>query len=617
MNTYATRLREELAPVRSEIAGLRKRHRGSRQALLREMKSYLHGLDIASMTGGARLIVMALRRVIDLEDADGTIGRYENALRSLLADVGDALTLLAEDAAELDWEGYFERWYAKSVSAGDRNVRRTAFGHLMAILGLEVTRDYLLESRLPVAPVSVARAEHLVEAQRYNLASAHRPRRIRIKAACLLMLRERMPCRSDELRFLRWEDVSIGTPLIIVIARAAGAALKNDYAMREVVIEDPSPELIRWLQDLQARAGHDTRVFGSDFDAREMAMVDALVSEALKAATGDPDVNAMALRRFAINRAMVDVLHVDGQKAASAAHLHAGLLEVSASAGHASTFRAFSDYVVGLPELRYQWLNADGSPLQLRMNPVKRLQLVDGITEAAARKRVQRGRPIPRGLAAPARCPGERQRAGPPDGASAPPRGSEPVERQLRYVFERLNGASPAAAELAVAIAPASARRFDRFIELHRLDTPQGATTLTKPLRKALAELHETIAEPARAVGAAHGLRLPFRSPERGWMFRSHGEFYEWKPIWQALGRFGLDVRVTAATSREAGARERLEETCRDLGIARPQPQTVGRRTSTEWVQVDVRRYGWTMDIGQRIVATALVVALSSLLEAS
>jgi len=617
MNTYAARLREELEPVRSEIAGLRRRHQGSRQALLREMKSYLHGLDIASMTGGARLIVMVLRRVIDLEDVDGTIGRYENALRSLLVDVGDALTLLAEDAAELDWEGHFKRWYARSVSAGDRNVRRTAFGHLMAILGLEVTRDYLLESQLPVAPVSVVRAGHLAEARRYILASDHRPRRIRIKAACLLMLRERMPCRSDELRFLRWVDVGIGNPLVIVIAGAAGAALKNDYAIREVVIEDPPPELIRWLQDLQASAGHDTRVFGSDFDAREMAMVDALVSEALKAATRNPSVNAMALRRFAIDRTMVDVLRFDAQHARSAAHLHTGLLEVSAAAGHASTFRAFNDYVVDLPELRYQWLNADGSPLQLRMNPVKRLQLVDGISEAAAQKRVRRGRPIPRGLAAPARCPGELRDTAPPAGASAPPLGSEPAERQLRYVFERLNGASPAAAELAVAIAPASARRCDRFIEQQRLDTPQGTATLTKSLRTALAELHAAIAEPARAIGAQHGLRLPFRDPRHGWMFLSYGEFYEWKPIWQALVRCGLDIRVTASVSPEAHALERLKETCRDFGIAPPKLQTIGRRTSSEWVQVDVRRPGWPMDIGQRIVAAALVVAISSLTEAS
>jgi hypothetical protein len=191
------------------------------------------------------------------------------------------------------------------------------------------------------------------------------------------------------------------------------------------------------------------------------------------------------------------------------------------------------------------------------------------------------------------------------------------VARQLRYVFERLNGASSRAAELAVAIAPASARRIDRFIEQHRLDTSQGATTLTKSLRKALDELHETIAEPARAIGALHGLRLPFRDPGHSWIFRTYGEFYEWKPIWRALGRCGLDVRVTASKSPEANALEQLKEVCRDLGLAQPKLHKYSRGTSGNWVLAEVRRPGWAMDISQRIVATALIVTLASLTEAS
>jgi hypothetical protein len=450
-----------------------------------------------------------------------------------------------------------------------------------------------------MAPVSVVTDVILAGAVRI-IESSSLPARTRNHAALILLLRSLAAMRGDEVARLRREDIHIGPPTVVGICAAAGALLKTGNAPREIELRAPSPKLLSLLTEAVGASRSDGRLFSNN----EFSEAASLATEALRICAADRNVNLMAMRRLPIDREMGALLSPSMQAPDRAVQLRTGLLQISARAGHGTGFTVANDYASAHAQWLLSHVSASRS-LGVQFTPRVLLQVFQGVTSAAARKRVQRGRPYvaPVASSSPAKPPPH------PAGGMAGPRRAGGAGVRLQYLFARLSAVSPAGAELRISIDPAVAATLEDCLERTRVTPVPWAGQLSLRQTHALAELYGCVKDSSRSLRDPALRSLPFRRANEGWVFRSFQDLQGWTEVLQAIQRVGFEVRVEMGGRAATESRDACEAYCSSRQFMYSERQRRGRNLQ-DLVEVDMRRQGWRADLSQRTVAVAVLLFL-------
>jgi hypothetical protein len=561
----ATSLKIELRPARLLVAKVRKKQRRSGKARSRLLKRLLMSLSTEGMSAAAVAVVDVMRRLTQIDDAPGTVIRYERPVRDLIERVPREIHASHDRLAVFDWGPIVSRALADARSEGDASVRKAAYDHFFAVLEIGIDAGKRTLRSAPSSPVD-AICPSEVEAALTYIAAANVPERIRMKATALLLLRISFPNRSDEPRWLRWRDVHLGSTLLVTIAEDAGAALKSPLAARDASI-NADQRLRDVLRTLLEVRGKDERVFASDVDPSELNRVESLVEGALKAVAGTREINAMVLRRYAINASFGLALAPDTAALRSTEQLRSDLITAAATAGHSSCWTALRSYAYDFSEWRYAWFAEGTSGLGLSPNPVCRERIVRGCSLSAARKQVQRTRSR-HGLAAPFAVAVPKHTVPLKNLAPStervalekPKPSRSDVGRRLGYLFHRIAGDAQSVAEAAVSIDPDSVSEIESRLSLlagkcgTTLRSTQPSSRPGRSCTALMIAIHAELAGSFIGTQSVEALLRAIRGPDEPWLFDHERHVRVLEPLMQSLSRasVSLEVRLAGNCSREA-----------------------------------------------------------------
>jgi hypothetical protein len=578
----ATALKIELKAARLLVAKVRKKQRRSVKSRIRLLKRLLMGFSTDGMSDVGILVVDVMRHIAQVDDAPATVVRYERAIRDLLEKVPPEIRKFRDRLAVFDWGPLVERALAAARSEGDASVRKAAYYHLFAVLRISFGSERQTVLQPPRSAVdALSRGE--VQAALKCIAGAAVPERIRMKAAALMLVRISIPTRSDELRWLRWCDVHIGSTLLVTISEVAGAALKTPLAARDSST-DADPRLRDILRSLQAVNSGDRHVFMSEMDPSELSRVEALVEGALKAVACSREINAMALRRHAINTALGMALSPATNALRSTEQLRSDLISASGTAGHSSCWTALRSYAHDFSEWRHAWFAEGKSGLGLSPSAVSKDRITRGSSLSAARKQVQRTRSrnwpvvaavlivppkraLPLVTLAPSteRATAKRPQATPVD-----------VANRLGYLSHRLAGDTQSDAEVAVAIDRDSVLDIEANLSawVQRGGTLLRSTELARGLGRSsirlMTELHSALAGAYLDAQAVEALVRAIRAHDEPWLFDHEAHARVLEPLLRCIRRtqVSLEIKVSRNCSRVAVLS--ANRMCEELELSAP-----------------------------------------------
>ena len=577
----ATPLKVELRPARLLVAKVLTKQRRSGKERSRLLKRLLMRLSTEGMSVAAIAVVDVMRRLVQIDDAPGTVIRYERPVRDLIERVPREVHASSDRLATFDWSPIVSRALADARSEGDASVRKAAYDHLFAVLGISIDSGQRTVRSAPISPVE-AICPSEVEAALNYIAVADVPQRLRMKATALLLLRISFPARSDEMRWLRWRDVHVGPTLLLTITEGAGAALKTPLAARDASI-DADHRLRDVLQALLEVRGKDESVFASDVDPSELSRVEALVEGALKAVACSREINAMALRRYAINDLFGLALAPGTAASRSTEQLRSDLIAASGTAGHSSCWTALRSYAYDFSEWRYAWFADGTSGLGLSPSPVSTQRIVRGCSPSAARKQVQRTRnrygsvatvPVapPKQSAPLANLVPSTARAA----AEGRERARSDVARRLGYLLHRIIGDAQSAAEAAVSIDSASVSEIEEGLSQLAWNCDSAPRSTQRPSRptrsctRLMIAIHSELAGAFIGTQAVDALLRAIRAPDEPWLFDQEAHVRVLEPLMQSLGRASVSLVVKLAGNCSSEAAFAAYRLCEALDMPAP-----------------------------------------------
>jgi hypothetical protein len=624
--------RSSSTPLKSELRGLHKLlaegvrlERKSLANARRVIQQRLAGLSTEGMSADAALLVEVAQRVLDRDDALTSAVRYLLPVRQLLEQLPGTSRTTREDFHSVDWPACIKEALGHARSRGDAQVRATAYGHLLQVLGMRIDNDGRSRFMPHALPMDCPAPHELEHCARVIQDADTFPVRIRRKAEALLRLRMQSARRSDELRWLRWSNVELGSPMLLAIRRSGGARVKTDKG--ELIAEFvPTQQLLDLLRMMRESRGTDNFVFASESDPTEIARVEAMVDSVVKAVTGNTEVNLSSLRTFALDEAWGAALQPRAVLTSPPGRAPATLIVHSANAGHASTWTAPREYVYRLSDLRYEWVTSGGTFLRFSPRPAAAIQILRGTRPESALRAARR-------LA--------RRRAGVPTSADiqrlssitslCQPRAAEglkgdmpplaSVGLQCVYVFRRLQGMTAEEAAIrANVLARSVCALEERLQDLPLLScagngSPHADVRLDPRAVEFMAFVFQSmkgaLADPRQArslLASIHSLVAP-------WAVTDESRFDDLLLVCESLSRAEVRVAVSVAGNCADRIVSRLSDYCEQQGLCfRRKTSTRSPEAMRNVIEVDfLAALGRPRRMLRALVTTAAVLtAISS-----
>ena len=385
--TQNSSLREEVRPIVAAVSAANKVKGDDKKRT--EVQTRLNSFSTAGLSEHASLFLRVLIRVASWNDKPGTLLRYAAPLRALLQLHASRCGEFAEDDAVQNWMEIFERDRAEHAdsSTSNQKIRRSVAGFLAAELGIPFERADGME--LPAVAIDFMNHADVSRALDQVNALQETTPLVRDRCWLYLNLRDSFSARSDEARKGRSEDFCYDHRAIwFVVNYLSGTATKTGNAGRagEAVLREA--ERVRRLLLL---------ITGPLFPSEYIDQVESIAATAQRRATGNATLDAMAMRRIAINRQYFIALTPETVQNASIYERLTCLPRLSRSYGHAASWVTIACYYALLSDNRAQWYAAlDAS---FRVQPAAGLMSVARqIKEDSARRRmpVVRRPPQPR-----------------------------------------------------------------------------------------------------------------------------------------------------------------------------------------------------------------------------
>lgn len=326
--------------------------------------------------------------------------KFRNRLSELVSDVG---------LNGIEWQSLISECLPNAEREVSDSPTRTAINHCLSWLGVDIS---ILKRRGPppsafvytesITLLEIERALELLRS-RINVAGD-----IYFKSWVALLILGEGAFRWDEIIHIRLIDIELnGMQPHVVITWESGARLKSENAPRVVPISSAT-DATRVLCALRSARFPGDRlvpIFGKENNSRlddlkddtgrngekhnDGALMNTLVTEALRCATGSNAISPHTLRGAFISKEVRTLLASDRKGEFDTLALRQRFIEISALAGHGYPGVTGENYVEGHDILRRTWV--DQSIEHVNYSPsLIFLAAVTGIPVATYAKRRQR-----------------------------------------------------------------------------------------------------------------------------------------------------------------------------------------------------------------------------------